>query len=1538
MALLKDLTVLGSTRLISDAFGSDIYANKHITNGGLASQFVKGDGTLDSTVYVKTTDLSSILTSVTGGVLSSSGNTLSLTALTVSAGGTSKSNTASTSIPIINSLSVSTASSAAATNLTLGITVNGKASANTTITDLYASYIQTSAGSTNADQYLTFVVNAASTGQSLLTDTDLKYNPSTNTLTGTNATFGGILNIPAHAPGSGSGTTSFWIGDGVWSAEPGGGGGSIGETLTITKGGSSWISYNGTSAVTKDLTLSLAEVTGTTEIRKIETLAASGGGFLKRNSSTGAWSWDTSTYLTSHQTIKQNGITGATRNSYGTCGTAAATAAKTANVTSGTPTLEAGLKVSIKFTYANTANSPTLNINSTGAKNIFHKGAQITSGTNKALLAGVCDFIYDGTQWHLVGNYIDTDTHNSHGHTFTSSAATGAAMSFGGTFTAVTALGNASATTGSLSSTYTTTTYTLPSLPTASASTPGVIKVGTGLSITDGVLSVAGGGASVDWADISNKPSFVNVVNPSTDNAIVRFDGTTGAIQNSVVTIADTTGNMHFGGNAGNRLISYVGTDATYYPFYFNTNGNIWMGAGLDNHGQIAYTKTTNIHGHYIYFVFGKTSQVSGGQTGIRMYVNSMIPTDDNLISLGGAANRWKSFHAVDGYFTNQLHKYVNSSTTYDYTLPNASGTLALTSDIPNVKTGIVVGKLYRNNVNGTGNISITGNAGYIPTTTVAGTYTVAIYMMSTTQSYTMNVTYGSNTYTLSTTNGVISDVRNLTVAANSHWSASIPSSTPVATGTYLVVTLYKQMTTATTIGVAAVTNNYTDLDNIPSIPTVNNATLTIQKNSTTVATFTANASSGVTANITVPTKTSDLTNDSLVPTTRTINGKALSSNITLSLDDVSDGSTRKIYKTITIQSATEGQYTKETLATLFGVNSSDLSLILDGECYIDYGSVKYSPATNRKWDDSSLSIAEYSVVDRDWDLEKWYLNDITILGYGGAIMLIVKTRVSIATEEAVAHMWFTTYSELVTLKNNGNLVPGKWYGINDYEATTTDTESRSNGHKFGILVLATNSDTLSEECLAYRSTDSYYSGSNLTAWKVWYTVDNDTTRFSWADETNGKGVIYRLIDEWGNDCSFDFKSIQFKRYKVTATSAHSELSDLNGLYIGLPTTNTGFTVDTSDYKWFYTFSQLGSDWETEATDGSIVSEKAFSNVITTTPYGYLQWLPNIVMANGPIMETTLKAIGNAQNWEDTVAADNYFGLRSRHASCFGGFYLNGIKQTFRHNIVVGVCRHNSFVTNFGNNTIACFGDMSFNDFKDGIDGNVFHTTGNLTYNTCGSYFVGNTFAVTSMQVNTFTSYAYGNTFRHTGNLFNNVFGPGFYNNTVNCYISYSTFAARFHDNTINNSTGSGYLQSCDFGPNVYNNTFNTPFVSNRLAGQMNNCSFGAYIFTSKFDPLMSYVEIPDGTSSSIFGNIHVCGGVRGTSSQILTLNDSNFRIASMSGTKRHIIIEADTDGKIIATWYSNQKKVGIYKAVADTSWTALPDEIGDINTILNSI
>ena len=65
------------------------------------------------------------------------------------------------------------------------------------------------------------------------------------------------------------------------------------------------------------------------------------------------------------------------------------------------------------------------------------------------------------------------------------------------------------------------------------------------------------------------------------------------------------------------------------------------------------------------------------------------------------------------------------------------------------------------------------------------------------------------------------------------------------------------------TFATVATSGSYNDLSNKPTIPKVNNGALILKKNGIDVATFTANQSSKTTADITVPTKTSDLTNDS---------------------------------------------------------------------------------------------------------------------------------------------------------------------------------------------------------------------------------------------------------------------------------------------------------------------------------------------------------------------------------------------------------------------------------------------------------------------------------------------------------------------------------------------------------------------------------------------------------------------------------------------------------------------------------------------------
>lgn len=138
--------------------------------------------------------------------------------------------------------------------------------------------------------------------------------------------------------------------------------------------------------------------------------------------------------------------------------------------------------------------------------------------------------------------------------------------------------------------------------------------------------------------------------------------------------------------------------------------------------------------------------------------------------------------------------------------------------------------------------------------------------------------TFTANQATNATANITVpTDTSDLTNGAGYITSASLPTKTSDLTndgadGTSTYVEADDLATVATsgsytdlintpTLAAVATSGDYDDLINKPTIPTVNDATLTIQKNGTDVATFTANSSTNQTANITVPTDTSDLTN-----------------------------------------------------------------------------------------------------------------------------------------------------------------------------------------------------------------------------------------------------------------------------------------------------------------------------------------------------------------------------------------------------------------------------------------------------------------------------------------------------------------------------------------------------------------------------------------------------------------------------------------------------------------------------------------------------
>ena len=111
---------------------------------------------------------------------------------------------------------------------------------------------------------------------------------------------------------------------------------------------------------------------------------------------------------------------------YGECSTAADTAAKTVSVDNFS--LEAGATVIVKFTNSNSASTPTLNVNSTGAKPIYRYGttAASTSQSSSGWRAGAVQmFTYDGTGW--VRDFWENSTYSNiglgHGYATCSTAA-----------------------------------------------------------------------------------------------------------------------------------------------------------------------------------------------------------------------------------------------------------------------------------------------------------------------------------------------------------------------------------------------------------------------------------------------------------------------------------------------------------------------------------------------------------------------------------------------------------------------------------------------------------------------------------------------------------------------------------------------------------------------------------------------------------------------------------------------------------------------------------------------------------------------------------------------------------------------------------------------------------------------------------------------------------------------------------------------------------------------------------------------------------
>lgn len=176
--------------------------------------------------------------------------------------------------------------------------------------------------------------------------------------------------------------------------------------------------------------------------------------------------------------------------------------------------------------------------------------------------------------------------------------------------------------------------------------------------------------------------------------------------------------------------------------------------------------------------------------------------------------------------------------------------------------------------------------------------------------------------------------------------------------------------------------------------------------------------------------------------------------------------------------------------------------------------------------------------------------------------------------------------------KDNPWLIPGKYYSFiyrcrqgdvltpsnlfnNRY--FSPDTNSASHYEKaFRITVLAISYNQLSHDAIidkpyyaigdsddpdqdcptqyvtmldsARVSADNYRSDVDYSKWVIKYDINNDTNLYQWADNTYdsegrpyGKGVIYYMKDEHGNEAYFDFKNIKIPHIQYNIEKSYNK-------------------------------------------------------------------------------------------------------------------------------------------------------------------------------------------------------------------------------------------------------------------------------------------------------------------------------------------------------------------------------------------------------------
>ena len=433
-----------------------------------------------------------------------------------------------------------------------------------------------------------------------------------------------------------------------------------------------------------------------------------------------------------------------------------------------------------------------------------------------------------------------------------------------------------------------------------------------------------------------------------------------------------------------------------------------------------------------------------------------------------------------------------------------------------------------------------------------------------------------------------------------------------------------------------------------------------------------------------------------------------------------------------------------------------------------------------------------------------------------------------------------TTYSELKALRDSAGLSVGTWYRITDYETTVyNNANARAAGHPFDILVLATDVNQLSEDAKAVhsaRDTEGYFAHANLGAWKLKYSLDNDTTKFAWASEGGEKWTttlpeigMLELTPVSTNDtthegCPYKFTG-SVQGMSVTLYVAHLELQEGEDFIPNVIVVDGGEPMVNQ-----MPITAIVHENQTAGKGVVWEMEDEFNNLCS---YDF----KNIQFKRSLITSTL-----ESPSEEECAFYGKYVGQALEELPALPEGYAidpNDSKYLYTFSVIAadGTVEDNSMgvdLTSAGMGIIHLCAlnrmreNVNASSFALDLNNNVFVATCNSADEMMNLIVIGNTFGTLCMG-NTFVNATIENTFGNDCDY--NSFGNNCYSNSFGNYCYYNSFGNSCDSNTFGNecwyNSFGNYCYYNSFGNNCYRNSFGNYFQNNSFGNNCYRNSFG---------------------------------------------------------------------------------------------------------------